>query len=112
MLPLTNTHLSDIEPLEVQVEKFQNQKLTVQLYKVKINKDIDLMELEYKFCLLIGDQTLIAVVRDTDVNGIPFVDLYGKNPFILVYQDFIDDGSFIVTNNDAKHDDCYDLLLN
>lgn len=112
MLPLTNTHLSDIEPLEVQVEKFQNQKLTVQLYKVKINKDIDLMELEYKFCLLIGDQTLIAVVRDTDVNGIPFVDLYGKNPFILVYQDFIDDGSFIVTDNDAKHDDCYDLLLN
>ena len=101
LLPLVQTNLNDIEPLEVQVEEFQKQKLTVQLYKVKINKDFNLNEIENKFCLLIGDQTLTAVVRDSDVNGVPFVDLYGKNPFILAYQDFIDDGSFIVTDQDA-----------
>ncbi|CAO1307445.1 unnamed protein product [Diamesa tonsa] len=98
LLPLINTIPYDIEPLEVQVEKFQNQRLTVQLYKVKINNDLNLDELEDKFCMFIGDQTLTAVVRDFDVNGVPFVELYGKNPFILVYQDFLDDGSFILTD--------------
>lgn len=96
VLPLINTYPKEIEPLEVQVKKFQSQELSVQLYKVKINKDLNLEELEDKFCLLIGDQTLTAVVRDCDDDGIPFVELYGRNPFILAYQDFIDDGSFIV----------------
>lgn len=97
LLPLINTYPNEIEPLEVQVKKFQSQELSVQLYKVTINKDLNLEELEDKFCVLIGDQTLTAVVRYCDDDGVPYVELYGRNPFILAYQDLIDDGSFIVT---------------
>lgn len=102
VLPLINETIDDLEPLEVQVKKFQEKKLSVQLYKVRINKNVNLEEFENRFLIYLGDQSFTAVVRDCDDNGVPQVDLYGSNPFILAYQDFINDGSLVINDEEPE----------
>ncbi|CAO1357397.1 unnamed protein product [Diamesa serratosioi] len=102
VLPLIEPIVDEIEPLEVQVQKFHKQKLSILLYKVRINENLDLEEFEDKFFMFMGDQSFTAVVRGCDNNGIPLVDLYGSNPFILAYQDFINDGSMVVDDEETE----------
>lgn len=98
-LEFETIEISSMKPLPNSLQKFNPIMTIIKLFNIECCNEIceDPSVVSHRIMTLTHHKRLYAVIRQF-VDNIPVVDIYEENYTNLIYQELIDEGYFVKTN--------------